>query len=71
MELKNILLPKIQSRKTKQTRLMLLSNCAICGKKNQLLLKIKKLIVFQMDTFKNEIINKFNWVETNLCQNFI
>ena len=28
-------------RKTKQNRLTLLSNCAVCGKKNQLLSKIK------------------------------
>ena len=27
---------------TKQNRLKFLSNCAICGKKNRLLLKIKK-----------------------------
>ena len=30
-------------RKTKQNRLMLVSNCTICSKKNQNLLKIKKL----------------------------
>ena len=35
-------------RKTEQNRLMLLSDCAVCGKKNPLLLKIKKLIVFQI-----------------------
>ena len=37
--------------KTKQNRLMLLSNCAICGKKNQFLLRTKNsaiLIIFQM-----------------------
>ena len=40
-------------RKTKQNRLMLLSNCAICDKKkNQLLLKIKNLIIFQMISLK-------------------
>ena len=36
-------------RKTEQNRLMLLSNCAVCGKKNQLLLKIKN---FQMINLK-------------------
>ena len=29
-------------RKTKQNRLLLLSNCPVCGKENLLLLKIKK-----------------------------
>ena len=29
-------------KRTKQIRLMLPSNCAVCGKKNQSLLKIKK-----------------------------
>ena len=36
-------------RETKQNRLMLLSNSAFCGKKNQLLLKIKN---FQMISLK-------------------
>ena len=31
-------------KKTKQNRLMLLSNCAVCGKKNQFLWKIKNSI---------------------------
>ena len=42
-------------RRTKQNRLMLLSNCAICGKKNQLLLKTKSstiLIIFQLVSLK-------------------
>ena len=29
---------------TKQNRLMLVANCDVCGKKNQVLLKIKKLV---------------------------
>ena len=39
-------------KKTKQNRLIILSNCAIYDKKNPLLLKIKKLIVFQMISLK-------------------
>ena len=39
-------------RKTKQKRLSLLSNCAVCGKKNQFLLKIRNLIIFQMINLK-------------------
>ena len=31
-------------RKTKQNRLVLLSNCAVCGKKRSSLLKFKKLV---------------------------
>ena len=38
-------------RKTKQNRLVLLSNCAVCGKKKSSLLKIKKL----EDSFHNKI----------------
>ena len=33
-------------RKTKQNRLMLLSNCAICGKKNLTFIKHKELNSF-------------------------
>ena len=36
-------------KKTKENRLMLLSNCAVCGKKNQLFLKIKN---FKMISLK-------------------
>ena len=44
-------------RKTKQNRLMILSNCGVCGKKkNQLSLKVKKLIIFPM--IRINIINK-------------
>ena len=40
-------------RKTKENRLTLLSNCAICGKKKkQLSLKVKTLNVFQMSSLK-------------------
>ena len=40
----------IQVLETKQDRLMFLSSCAICGKKNRLSLKIKNsiLIIFEM-----------------------
>ena len=34
-------------RRTKENRLMLLSNCAICGEKNQGLLKRKKQMNFR------------------------
>ena len=45
-------------RKTKQNRLMLLSNCAACGKKKSTFIKNKKLHNFN-DQFKmNKIINK-------------
>ena len=44
-------------RKTKQNRLMILSNCGVCGKKkNKLSLKVKKLIIFPM--IRINIINK-------------
>ena len=42
-------------RKTKQNRLMLLSNCPLCGKKNRHLLKTKNsttLIIFQIISLK-------------------
>ena len=46
-------------RKTKQNRLMLLSNCTICGKKKSTFIKIKELNNFN-DQFKmNKIISKF------------
>ena len=41
---KNILQTKIQaSEKLKQNRLMLLSNCAVCGKKKLTFIKNKEL----------------------------
>ena len=50
-------------RKTKQNRLMLLSNCAVCGQKKSNFIKNKKLHSFNNisnDQFKiNKIINKF------------
>ena len=39
-------------RKTKQKRLMLLANVLFVARKNQLLLRIKKLIVFQVISLK-------------------
>ena len=42
-------------RKTKQNRLMLLSNCPLCDKKNRHLLKTKNsttLIIFQIISLK-------------------
>ena len=50
---------KSNVRKTKQNRLMLLSNCAVCGKKKSAILKDKELYNFN-DWFKmNKLINKF------------
>ena len=40
---KNILLTKIQILQTKQNRLMLLSNSAVCGKKKLTFIKNKEL----------------------------
>ena len=41
---KNILLTKIQvSKKTKQNRLITLSNCSVCGKKRSTFIKNKQL----------------------------
>ena len=34
------------ARKTKQNRLMLLTNCAVCGKKKSTFIKIKELHTF-------------------------
>ena len=39
-------------RKTKQKRLMLLANVLFVARKNQLLLRIKKLILFQVISLK-------------------
>ena len=70
-----ILQMEIQAlEKTKKNRLMLLSKCAICGKKKyQLLLKIKNsiiLIIFEMISLKwIKSLTNFYWPETNLCQN--
>ena len=36
-------------RKTNQNRLMLLSKCAICGKKNELLQKIKNYTILMIN----------------------
>ena len=50
-------------RKTKQSKLMLLSNCAICDKKKSTFIKDQELHSFNNisnDYFKmNKIINKF------------
>ena len=59
-------------RKTKQNRLMVLSVCAVCGKKNQLLLKIENLITFQMISLKGiKSLTRFFRLETYLYQNCI
>ena len=59
-------------RKTKQNRLMLLSNCAVCGKKKSTFIKNKELNIFKMIHSKwIKSLTNFYWVETNLCQNCI
>ena len=45
-------------RKAKQDRLMLLSNCALCGKKKSAFIKSKELHNFDLFKMK-KIINKF------------
>ena len=40
------------TKKTKQNRLMLLSNCAICGKKKPTFIKNQELLIFQMFSLK-------------------
>ena len=48
---------------------MLLSNCGICGNSKSTFDKNQGLSI---DYFKmNNIIDKFYWLETNLCQNCI
>ena len=66
---KNLANENSSVRKTKQDRLMLLSNCAVYGKKKSTLLKIKN---FQMISLKwiKSLTNSY-WLETNLCQNCI
>ena len=56
-------------RKTKQNRLMLSSNCTVCDKKNQLLLKIKNFQMISLNWI--ESLTNFYWLETDLCQNCI
>ena len=46
-------------RKTKENRLMILSNCAICGKKKLTFIKNKELHNFNDYFEMNKIINKF------------
>ena len=62
--------------KTKQNKLKLLSNCAVCGrKKNRFLLKTKNsktLKMYQMNFLKwVKSLTNFYWLETNLCQKCI
>ena len=46
-------------RKTKENRFMILSNCAICGKKKLTFIKNKELHSFNDYFEMNKIINKF------------
>ena len=57
-------------RKTKQNRIMLLSNCANCGKKKLPFIKNQELLIFEMISLKwiKSLTNVY-WLETNLCQN--
>ena len=50
---------KSSVRQTKQNILMLLSDCAICGKKKSTFIKNKKSHNFNDQFEKNKIINKF------------
>ena len=43
---------------------MLLSNCAICGKKQELLLKINNFQIISLKWIKS--LTNFYWLETNL-----
>ena len=57
---KNIANENSNVRKTKQIRLMLLSNCAICGKEKSTFTKNKEFNNISNDKFKmNKIIDKF------------
>ena len=56
-------------RKTKQNRLMILSNCAVCGKKNSTFIKIKNFQIINVKWIK--LLTNFYWIERNLCQNSI
>ena len=60
-------------RKTKQSRLVLLSNSDVCDKKETLEInKSKILIIFEMISLKwIKLLTNFYWLETNLCQNCI
>ena len=61
--------------KIRWNRLMLISNCVVCDKKNGLSLKIKNstiLIVFEMINLKwIKSWTNFYWMETDLHQNCI
>ena len=49
---------------------MLLSNCAVCGKKKSTFIKNKELDNF--DQFKmNKVLNKFLFTGDKFCYNFI
>ena len=41
---KNTVKEKLSVRTTKENKLILVSNCAVCGKRIDVLLKIKKLL---------------------------
>ena len=69
-------------RKNKQNRLMLSSNCAICGKTKMTFIEIQEinqelknsttLIIFEMINFKRiTSLTHFFGLEINLCQNCI
>ena len=66
---KNTLLPKIQvSVKLSKIDQCIYQTVLFVARKFQLLLKIKKLIVFQMINLKwIKLLTNFNWLKTNLC----
>ena len=68
---KNILKMKIQNgRKTKQKRLMLLSNCVACGKKKSAFIK-KQNSTILINLKRMKSLTNVYLLETNLCQNYI
>ena len=50
---KNIANEKSSVRKTKQNRLMLLSNCSVCGKKKLIFIKNQELHCAVFNNFNN------------------
>ena len=58
-------------RKTKQNRLILISNCAVSGKKKLPFIKNKELHSLMINLKWIKSLTSFYWLETNLCQNWI
>ena len=70
---KNVVIENSSFKKTKQND-MLLSSCAVYGKKKLTFIKNQELNnfnnIFEMFTLKwIKLSTNFYWLETNLCQN--